>query len=84
MYRVIREVANIPPYFIRWIIIPTGVLKMYEGIIDSTVVQVKQRALDAKQALNLLYLLNDGGDIQNMLDRGNYSLILVSSRAILM
>ena len=46
---------------------------MYEGIIISTVVQVKQRAFDTKQALNLLYLLNDGGDIQNTLDCGNYS-----------
>ena len=32
--------------------------------------QVKQRAIDAKQALNMLYLLNDGVDIQNMLETG--------------
>ena len=35
--------------------------------------QVKQRATDAKQALNMLYLLNDGADIQNMLEAGNGS-----------
>lgn len=32
--------------------------------------QVKQRAIDAKQALNMLYLLNDGADIENMLEAG--------------
>ena len=32
---------------------------------------MKQRAFDAKQALNLLYLLNDGGDIKNMLEAGH-------------
>ena len=32
------------------------------------VFQVKQRAIDAKQALDILYMLNDGADIQNMLE----------------
>jgi platelet-activating factor acetylhydrolase len=32
--------------------------------------QVKQRATDAKQALNMLCLLNDGVGIQNMLEAG--------------
>lgn len=35
--------------------------------------QVKQRAVDAKQALNMLYLLNDGVDIQNMLEADDIS-----------
>ena len=30
--------------------------------------QVKQRAFDIKQALTLLYLLNDGGKIHNLLE----------------
>ena len=34
-------------------------------------IQVKQRAFDAKQALNMLYHLNDGADIQNMLEAGS-------------
>ena len=32
--------------------------------------QVKQRATDAKQALNMLYLLNNGENIRNMLETG--------------
>ena len=32
---------------------------------------MKQRAIDAKQALNMLYLLNDGADIQSMLEAGD-------------
>ena len=30
--------------------------------------QVKQRAFDVQQGLNLLHLLNDGGEIRNMLE----------------
>ena len=30
--------------------------------------QVKQRAFDVRQGLNLLHLLNDGGEIRNMLE----------------
>ena len=33
-------------------------------------VQVKQRASEVRQGLDLLNLLNDGGDIQNMLEEG--------------
>ena len=30
--------------------------------------QVKQRSFDVRQGLNLLHLLNDGGEIHNMLE----------------
>ena len=30
--------------------------------------QVKQRSFEVKQGLNLLYLLNNGGEIRNMLE----------------
>ncbi len=33
-------------------------------------VQVKQRAFEVKQSLSLLHLLNDGGEIRNMLEGG--------------
>ena len=32
--------------------------------------QVKKRCFDVKQALNIMHLLNNGGDIQNMLEGG--------------
>ena len=31
-------------------------------------IQVKQRAFEVKQGLNLLHLLNDGGEIHNILE----------------
>ena len=35
--------------------------------------QVKKRCFDVKQALNIMHLLNDGGDIENMLeDSGDF------------
>ena len=30
--------------------------------------QVKQRSFDVRQGLNLLHLLNDGGEVHNMLE----------------
>ena len=33
--------------------------------------QVKKRLFDVTQVLNLLQLLNDGGDVQNMMEGGN-------------
>ena len=45
-------------------------LKLYLSCRLTFAMQVKKRCFDVKQALNILFLLNDGGDIRNMLEDG--------------
>ena len=43
---------------------------MFTATQHHLILQVKKRYFDVKQALNIMHVLNDGGEIKNMLEGG--------------